>query len=214
MATRHRTTASSVPGPSAGLTAEIIPLTLKVIATRPGGASVNMTRGVEVALIPVFQFGVFSDSDLELLCRSAICLSGPGAHQWQPFPGERTRDRSFLMTRSRRWEKSFATGWPTTTARPAPTTGRCVCAECEPGGCDPPNPTANANCLKFSDSSGQLEWRNSARRHADQSSTTWTNTSTQIAYHLRRIHRQRHLDGSAAADPSVRAGRQRLGAAD
>src|SRR3984893_4504433 len=52
------------PSPNAGLTAEIIPLTLKVIATRPVGASVNMTRGVEVALIPVFQFGVFSDSDL------------------------------------------------------------------------------------------------------------------------------------------------------
>ena len=51
-------------GPNAGLNAEIIPLTLKVSATRPGGASVNMTRGVEVALIPVFQFGVFSDSDL------------------------------------------------------------------------------------------------------------------------------------------------------
>jgi type II secretory pathway pseudopilin PulG len=52
------------PSPNAGLTAEIIPLTLKVVASRPGGASVNMTRGVEVALIPVFQFGVFSDSDL------------------------------------------------------------------------------------------------------------------------------------------------------
>ncbi|MGA9811455.1 MAG: hypothetical protein WBQ64_01685 [Terriglobales bacterium] len=51
-------------GTNAGLTAEIVPLTLKVSATRPGGASVNMTRGVEVALIPVFQFGVFSDSDL------------------------------------------------------------------------------------------------------------------------------------------------------
>src|SRR3984893_16053170 len=51
-------------GPNAGLTAEIIPLTLKVNATRTGGASVNMTRDVEVAQIPVFQFGVFSDSDL------------------------------------------------------------------------------------------------------------------------------------------------------
>jgi type II secretory pathway pseudopilin PulG len=51
-------------GSNEGLTAEIIPLTLKVTASRPGGASVNMTRGVEVALIPVFQFGVFSDSDL------------------------------------------------------------------------------------------------------------------------------------------------------
>jgi Tfp pilus assembly protein PilX len=51
-------------GQNAGLTAEIIPLTLQVTATRPNGAQVNMTRGVEVALIPVFQFGVFSDSDL------------------------------------------------------------------------------------------------------------------------------------------------------
>jgi Tfp pilus assembly protein PilX len=53
------TTSVISAGTNAGLTAEIIPLTLKVAATRPGGASVNMTRGVEVALIPVFQFGVF-----------------------------------------------------------------------------------------------------------------------------------------------------------
>jgi len=51
-------------GPYAGLTAEIIPITLQVSAMRTYGASVNMTRGVEIALIPVFQFGVFSDSDL------------------------------------------------------------------------------------------------------------------------------------------------------
>jgi type II secretory pathway pseudopilin PulG len=57
-------TVISPPSSNAGLSAEIIPLTLKVTASRPGGASVNMTRGVEVALIPVFQFGVFSDSDL------------------------------------------------------------------------------------------------------------------------------------------------------
>lgn len=51
-------------GPNEGLTASIIPLTLQVNATRPSGANANITRGVEVALIPVFQFGVFSDSDL------------------------------------------------------------------------------------------------------------------------------------------------------
>ena len=51
-------------GPTQGLIAEIIPITLQVTAIRPSGASVNMTRGVQVALIPVFQFGVFSDSDL------------------------------------------------------------------------------------------------------------------------------------------------------
>jgi Tfp pilus assembly protein PilX len=50
-------------GPDQGLYAEIIPMTLQVNATRPGGASVNMTRSVEVALIPVFQFGVFCGYD-------------------------------------------------------------------------------------------------------------------------------------------------------
>jgi hypothetical protein len=50
-------------GPDQGLYAEIIPMTLQVNATRPTGASVNMTRGIEVALIPVFQFGVFCGYD-------------------------------------------------------------------------------------------------------------------------------------------------------
>jgi len=51
-------------GPDAGLVAQIIPMTLTVGASRVGGAEVKMVRSVEVALIPVFQFGVFSDSDL------------------------------------------------------------------------------------------------------------------------------------------------------
>jgi Tfp pilus assembly protein PilX len=50
-------------GPDQGLYAEIIPMTLNVTATRPTGASVNMTRTIEVALIPVFQFGVFCGYD-------------------------------------------------------------------------------------------------------------------------------------------------------
>ncbi|MGC1645268.1 MAG: PilX N-terminal domain-containing pilus assembly protein [Candidatus Sulfotelmatobacter sp.] len=50
-------------GSNQGLYAEIIPMTLQVIATRPAGASINITRKVEVALIPVFQFGVFCGYD-------------------------------------------------------------------------------------------------------------------------------------------------------
>jgi Tfp pilus assembly protein PilX len=50
-------------GANQGLYAEIIPMTLQVIASRPAGATVNMTRKVEVALIPVFQFGVFCGYD-------------------------------------------------------------------------------------------------------------------------------------------------------
>ena len=50
-------------GSNQGLYAEIIPMTMQVIATRPAGASVNVTRKVEIALIPVFQFGVFCGYD-------------------------------------------------------------------------------------------------------------------------------------------------------
>jgi hypothetical protein len=50
-------------GSNQGLYAEIVPMTLQVIASRPLGATVNITRKVEVALIPVFQFGVFCGYD-------------------------------------------------------------------------------------------------------------------------------------------------------
>jgi Tfp pilus assembly protein PilX len=52
-------------GADQGLYAQIIPVTLNVVAERMDGAeTVSMTRTAEVALIPVFQYGVFSDSDL------------------------------------------------------------------------------------------------------------------------------------------------------
>jgi hypothetical protein len=50
-------------GSNQGLYAELIPMTMSVIASRPAGATVNITRKVEVALIPVFQFGVFCGYD-------------------------------------------------------------------------------------------------------------------------------------------------------
>jgi hypothetical protein len=50
-------------GGNAGLYAELTPMVLQVQATRPSGATVTMMRTVEVALIPVFQFGVFCGFD-------------------------------------------------------------------------------------------------------------------------------------------------------
>ena len=51
-------------GNFAGLYAQLVPINLNVIAQGPLGDETNMSREVDVALIPVFQFGVFSDSDL------------------------------------------------------------------------------------------------------------------------------------------------------
>jgi hypothetical protein len=55
---------SITQGPNAGLQAQIVPLTMSVGALRSTGEAVNMIRTVEVARIPIFQFGVFSESDL------------------------------------------------------------------------------------------------------------------------------------------------------
>ena len=63
-------------GPNAGLIAQIVPLSLQVTAQRPGTAQVRMTRNVEVALIPVFQFGVFSDSDLSYFAGPPFDFAG------------------------------------------------------------------------------------------------------------------------------------------
>jgi hypothetical protein len=66
-------------GSDQGMVASLIPFTLQVTATRiasagevtnnagisPTGASVNLTRTVEVALLPAFEFGVFCDGDCD-----------------------------------------------------------------------------------------------------------------------------------------------------
>ncbi len=67
-------------GSDQGMVATLIPFTLSVTATRAStageatnnaaltnitGASVNLSRTVEVALLPAFEFGVFCDGDCD-----------------------------------------------------------------------------------------------------------------------------------------------------
>lgn len=77
-------------GPNEGLVASIIPMELDVTAQGPLRTEVRMQRDIEVALIPVFQFGIFSDSDLSY-------FPGPGFD----FAGRvHTNGNLFLSTRS------------------------------------------------------------------------------------------------------------------
>jgi len=63
-------------GVYAGLYAQILNVGLNVTAQGPLGDEVNMSRTVEVALIPVFQFGVFSDSDLSFFAGPNFGFAG------------------------------------------------------------------------------------------------------------------------------------------
>lgn len=63
-------------GPYQGLSAEILPVTLQATAQGPLGDEVNMSRTVDVALIPVFQFGIFSQSDLSFFAGPNLDFQG------------------------------------------------------------------------------------------------------------------------------------------
>ena len=63
-------------GPYAGLNAETMQVNLQATAQGLLGDEVQMSRTVEVALIPVFQFGVFSDGDLAFFQNPTLTFNG------------------------------------------------------------------------------------------------------------------------------------------
>ncbi len=66
-----------VSGPNYGLYAQIVPVNMLATAQFPGGQEVSLIRNAQVALIPVFQFGVFSESDLSFFPGAAMDFAGP-----------------------------------------------------------------------------------------------------------------------------------------
>ncbi|MGA9040536.1 MAG: hypothetical protein WB421_08380 [Terriglobales bacterium] len=63
-------------GPNQGLYAQTVPITLRATALRSLGQEVTMVRTVEMALVPVFQFGIFSDSDLSFFAGVNLDFQG------------------------------------------------------------------------------------------------------------------------------------------
>ncbi|HVO61302.1 MAG TPA: hypothetical protein VMT53_10225 [Terriglobales bacterium] len=73
-------TAQITQGPNAGLYAEIVPLELRVTADHASGnqspEEVRMIRRVNIAEIPVFQFGVYSSSDISFFAGPNFDFTG------------------------------------------------------------------------------------------------------------------------------------------
>ena len=63
-------------GSNEGLMAQVVPMTLNITARSSGRSEVKMSRDIEVALIPVFQFGIFSESDLSYFPGPAFNFAG------------------------------------------------------------------------------------------------------------------------------------------
>ena len=166
-------------GSNAGLTAEIIPLTLKVAATRTSGASVNMTRGVEVALIPVFQFGVFSDSDLSYFAGPNFDFQGRVHTNGNLFLAEGNGNSLVLDDKVTAVKQIIRDRLANNFPGNANYTGDVYVLK-QTGGCDGTVAQAIAatgTCLKFT--VPLASWSGGIPNAGTQTNTTtWTNTST------------------------------------
>ncbi|MGH9544171.1 MAG: hypothetical protein ACRD23_03045 [Terriglobales bacterium] len=168
-------------GPNAGLTAEIIPLTLKVSATRPGGASVNMTRGVEVALIPVFQFGVFSDSDLSYFAGPNFNFQGRVHTNGNLFLAEGNGTALVLDDKVTAVKEILRDRLANNYLTNANYTGDVYVLN-KTGGCNGTIAvaTSSPNCLKFT--VPFASWSGGIPAAGVQTNVaTWTNTSTKVS---------------------------------
>jgi len=68
---------SITAGPNQGLYAQVIPLNMTVTASLFGGQEVTMMRGAQLAMIPVFQFGMFCDADCSIYPGQSMTFAGP-----------------------------------------------------------------------------------------------------------------------------------------
>jgi Tfp pilus assembly protein PilX len=105
-------------GANAGLNAQTIPFTLDVTAQVPVGAEARLTRVAQVALIPVFQFGIFSDSDLSFFAGPNFNFGGRVHSNGSIFLAEgdgNTLTLAQKVTAAGQIVRAFlANGWDTT----------------------------------------------------------------------------------------------------
>lgn len=144
-------TRSISSGPNAGLMAQIVPMTLSVTAQRPLGDQVHMYRTVEIALIPVFQFGVFSDSDLSYFPGPVFDFAGRVHTNGNLFlaDGNTLQLHSKVSAVGEVIRAELANGHPTSSGY----TG-AVYVPKAPTGCDATIPPVPANCRNLAQTEG------------------------------------------------------------
>lgn len=169
-------------GTNEGLNAIIVPMTLQVTSLRPSGASANITRGVEVALIPVFQFGVFSDSDLSYFNGPPFQFAGRVHTNGNlfPTPGGNLIFGAKITAAGQIIRDRLANGYSS-----SPSYIASVYAPNASGGCDSAIATAMAggapalpqsNCLSFD--IANASWTGGIPAAGAANTTTWPTTST------------------------------------
>ena len=145
-----------------GLYAQILPVSLQVTATTSlaglgtVGDEVNMSRTVEVALIPVFQFGVFSDSDLGFYSSPNLDFAGRVHTNGDLYLGVATCCRLVFHDKMTAWGNVIRTVLPNGLAANAFNDSGAVWIPQVGQGCDsvPPAPPPPATCRQIAANEG------------------------------------------------------------
>src|SRR5208282_1717477 len=134
-------------GPNAGLYAQIIPVNMLVTADfTTGGQEVTMTRQAQVALIPVFQFGMFCDGDCSIFPGSPMTFAGPVHANGDFYPFTNSGSTLTFQSKVAVFGNIIRTQLPNTNA--STKTGTVNVPTANTNGCGPPTPPATAltNC--------------------------------------------------------------------
>ena len=158
-------------GPNQGLIAQIIPMTLQVTASRNaiagggsnsddltaqvGGAAVNITRRVEISLIPVFQFGVFCNGDCDWFAGPDFSFGGrvhANGNLFLASGGSTLEFNDKIQAAGQIILDQLENNWPTNNSYQG-----TILVPNAAGGCPMPATfTAGPNCIAISEGYNQL----------------------------------------------------------
>jgi len=143
-------------GPNQGLYALIIPINMTVTASMLGGQEVSMTRGAQIALIPVFQYGVFCEGDCAFFNNPTLDFAGPVHANGDLYVGVASGNTITFHQKLAAYGNVVTNNLPNTlTASSTGDTGTVYIPYAD-GDCPVPGAQVTGNCAKFPASDGSV----------------------------------------------------------
>ena len=170
-------------GTNQGLYAQIIPVVMNASAQRSSGETVSMTRTAEVALIPVFQFGVFSDSDLFFGRAPDLGFAGRVHTNGDLYLGAADTYNLVFGDKLTAWGNVIRAVMQNGVPSPGNNNGGTVMIPTSSGGCasqmtDVPNARANSTCVDIASTTlGATNGSVVGGHGSEQNMATWQNVS-------------------------------------
>jgi hypothetical protein len=144
-------------GQDQGLWAQIIPINMLTTAALPGGQEVSMTRGAQIALIPVFQYGVFCEGDCAFFNNPTLDFAGPVHANGDLYLGVAAGNTITFHEKLAAYGNVVTNNLPNTLAASSTGDTGTVYIPTTDGGCPVPGKNGSSyNCASFPASDGSV----------------------------------------------------------